>query len=216
MRVPCGLTFDMSGKQRRAHCSQNSTSSPAVVCPLDGGVSRHGVLFADSTVVATAQRWRPLHATNATHTAAGMGRTADAGRSARTKQRRRCVLAGPGQRARVAMLAEALTMVTQTAELLLAHAHGCAGRRRTDSPARCWPLLWWCFNDWCAGRRRTDGPAQPPRKLSLPRTHCASLNSALAQSRSCFDSIPVGLARLHVTANVRHERRRKASARWRG
>jgi hypothetical protein len=34
----CGLTFDMSGKQRPAHCWPNSQNSPAVVCPLDGGV----------------------------------------------------------------------------------------------------------------------------------------------------------------------------------
>jgi hypothetical protein len=36
-----GLTFDMSGKQRRARCSQNCTLPPAVVCPLDGGVRPH-------------------------------------------------------------------------------------------------------------------------------------------------------------------------------
>jgi prolipoprotein diacylglyceryltransferase len=69
----------MSGKQRRVHCSQNSPLLPAVVCPLDGGVSRHGILLALSTAAATAQRLRQLHATDATDTAAGMGRTADAG-----------------------------------------------------------------------------------------------------------------------------------------
>ena len=37
----CGITFDMSGIQRRTHCSQNSTRPPAVVCPLDGGVRPH-------------------------------------------------------------------------------------------------------------------------------------------------------------------------------
>jgi hypothetical protein len=181
----------MSGKQRRAHCSQNRQSLPAVVCPLDGGVSRHGVLLADSAMVATAERLRPLHATDATDTAAGMGRTADAGLGARTKQRRRCVLAGPGQRARVALRAEALTVAAQTAELLLALAHRCAGRRRTDSPARGWPLLCWCFNDWCAGRRRTDGPAQRLRKLRLPRTHSASPSSARAKNEPVFHSTPV-------------------------
>jgi hypothetical protein len=140
--------------------------------------------------------------------------SADAGRSARTKQRRRCVLAGPGRSTAVALLAEALTMAAQTAELLrlllLALAHWRAGRRRTDSPPRCWPLLWRCFNDWCAGRRRTDGPAQRLRKLSLPRTHSASLNSTFAKNGSAFLSAPVGLARLHVTANVGVQRTPKA------
>jgi hypothetical protein len=192
--ILCRLTFDMSGKQRRARCSQNSQLLPAVVCPLDGGVSRHGVLLAVRAMVATAQRLRPLHATNATHSAAGMGRTADAGLGARTKQRRRCVLAGPGRRASVALRAETLTTAAQTAELLRAHAHRCAGRRRTDSPARCRRLLWWCFNNWCAGRRRTDGPAQRLRKLSLPRTHSASPTSAFAKNDSPFHSTPVRLA----------------------
>jgi hypothetical protein len=96
----------MSGKQRPAHCWPNSQSSPAVVCPLDGGVSRHGVLLADSAMVATAERLRHLHATDATDTSAGMGRTADAGRGEGTKQRRRCVLAGPGRRTNVALCAE--------------------------------------------------------------------------------------------------------------
>jgi hypothetical protein len=129
----CGLTFDMSGIQRRARCSPNSTRPPAVVCPLDGGVSRHGVLLADRAMVATAERLRLLHATNATYAAAGMGRMADAGRGARTKQWRRCVLAGPGRSTTVALRAEALTMAAQTAELLLllllllALAHWCAG-----------------------------------------------------------------------------------------
>jgi hypothetical protein len=100
----CSLTFDMSGKQRRAHCCRSGTNSPAVVCPLDGGVSRHGVLRALRATVATARRLQLVHATNATHTAAGMGRTADAGRGRRTKQRRRCVLAGPGRRASVVAL----------------------------------------------------------------------------------------------------------------
>jgi hypothetical protein len=42
----CWLTFDMSGKQRRAQCCRSGTTSPAVVCPLDGGVSRHCVRSA--------------------------------------------------------------------------------------------------------------------------------------------------------------------------
>jgi hypothetical protein len=181
----------MSGKQRRAQCCRSGTKAPAVVCPLDGGVSRHGVLLALRATVEPARRLRLVHATNATHTAAGMGRTADAGRGQRTKQRRRCVLAGPGRSTSVALRSEALTMAAQTAELLLAHAHRCAGRRRTDSPARCWPLLWWCLNDWCAGRRRTGGPAQRVRKLDLPRTHSASPTSAFAKSGSRFHSTPV-------------------------
>jgi hypothetical protein len=43
------LTFDMSGKQRRAHCCRSGTKAPAVVCPLDGGVrslAAHGPHFA--------------------------------------------------------------------------------------------------------------------------------------------------------------------------
>jgi hypothetical protein len=36
---------------------------------------RHGVLLADSTMIATAQRLRSLHSTDATDTAAGMGCT---------------------------------------------------------------------------------------------------------------------------------------------
>jgi hypothetical protein len=198
----------MSGIQRRARCSQNSARPPAVVCPLDGGVSRHGVLLlADSTVVATARRLRLLHATDATRTAAGMGRTADAGLGARTKQRRRCVLAGPGRRTSVAPCAEALTIATQTAELLRTLAQ------------------------WCAGRRRTDSPAQRLRKLSLPRTRSALPNSAFVKHEAAFYARQLAKnVRLHVTANVRHERhttartllpkRRKAtrrcmSARWR-
>jgi hypothetical protein len=172
------------------------------------------------------------NATNATHTAAGMGRMADAGCGARTKQHRRCVLAGPGQSTTVAPCVEALIIAAQTEELSCARAHWCAGHRRTGSPARCWRLLWWCFNDWCAGRRRTDGPAQPLRKLSLPRTHLASKNSAFAKNKGAFYARQLAKnVRLHVTANVRHERqttahtllpkrhnlaRRCLSARWRG
>ncbi len=36
----CGITFDMSGIQRRTHCCRSGARPPAVVCPLDGGVSR--------------------------------------------------------------------------------------------------------------------------------------------------------------------------------
>ena len=200
----------MSGIQRRARCCRSGTRPPAVVCPLDGGVSRHGVLLlADSTVVATEQRLQ-LFACDGCypHRCRHGPYSADAGLGARTKQRRRCVLAGPGRRTSVAPCTEALTIATQTAELLRTLAQWCAGRRRTDSPARCWRLLWWCFNDWCAGRRRTDGPAQWPRKLSLPRTHSALPSSAFVKHEAAFYARQLAKnVRLHVTANVGAERR---------
>jgi hypothetical protein len=42
--VPCRLTLEVSGKQRRAHCWRNSQSWPAVVCPLDRRVRRRPFL----------------------------------------------------------------------------------------------------------------------------------------------------------------------------
>jgi hypothetical protein len=49
--ICCGITFDMSGKQRRTHCCRSGTKAPAVVCPLDGGVrllTAHGSHFQRS------------------------------------------------------------------------------------------------------------------------------------------------------------------------
>jgi hypothetical protein len=39
-RSVCALTFDVRGTRRRRRCGRSEQACPAVVCPLDGRVSR--------------------------------------------------------------------------------------------------------------------------------------------------------------------------------
>jgi hypothetical protein len=172
----------MSGKQRPAHCSPNSQSSPAVVCPLDGGVSRHGgpsLRKQHSVGNPTAPSGRS-RATSAATAAAGMGRMTDASRGQRTNaaQALRTRRARANHQARALANARVLRYAERCARArvaLLPPALRCAGRQRTDSPARPW-----------RSARRTCPTVRGPPKDGPPRLHVAI--ACCAQALRCETS----------------------------
>jgi hypothetical protein len=163
----------MSGKQRRAPCSQNCQLLPAVVCPLDGGVRRRllriefcarllrqhsAALCSRSTQpghTATGMGRRPMPALAKNECSAGAAYSQGRGTSAAPVLRPLC-----RQRARLTLRSFELAQCSRIAWCLHDGVQPANGR----AARHCARISHCAMNEQCAHCQRTGGTARRCRK----------------------------------------------------